>query len=149
MGDIQFFVYKKTPRRYTLGNPHIDTMNGVQHDVGFRFNVVLLGDEDTEMTWWNVDRNSPLVTSIMFPDPKNQMRGRLQAVGESMEDRHRAVGEPHWRSSTLTAKNQLASFVRTDILHAINWTGANPRFTLSVRFAKNWDLIESIRIATL
>jgi len=150
MGDIQFFVYKKTKAKYTLGNPHIDTMGRIGeetlYDVGFRFNVVLLGDEDTEMTWWNIDRNSPMIDCIEFTGPNGQLRKRLQVKGESISDRYQTIGQPQWRSTKLARLTQQASFVRTDILHAINWTGANPRFTLSIRFMQNWDHFSKLQI---
>ncbi len=149
-GDIQFFIYKKTVKPQDLGNPHIDTTgpdrwSGDAEDINFRFNVILYGDEDTEMFWWNKNRHSPDVVSKEFPRPNGVPAKRLQAIGETRQEQYAAIGEPDWRSNSLAKINTEGSFVRTDILHAINWTGRSPRFTLSIRFQQPWSIIEAYR----
>jgi len=152
-GEIQFFYYKKLPRpvRDPRGNPHIDTTgpdrwSGDAHDINFRFNIVLLGDEDTEMFWWNRNRHDSAVVSKEFPRPDGIPAKRLQAIGETRDEQYLALGEPDWRCQSLARLNQEASFVRTDVLHSINWTGRSPRFTLSVRFQRPWSVIEDYRL---
>ena len=138
----QLFIYKKLqrPREIVLGNPHIDTTggDGTELDVPIRFNILMSGDENTEMVWWDVNRNSPLVTNEKFTNPSGQPVGRLQVVGHTPTERWQALGEPAVKSNSLSKKQEYASFVRTDILHALNWTGANPRLILSVRSSQPW-----------
>jgi hypothetical protein len=138
----QLFIYKQLPhqRKIILGNPHIDTTggDGTETDVPVRFNILLNGDENTEMFWWNIDRNSSLITNEKFTNPLGQALGRLQVKGDTLEEKWKNIGEPMACSNSLAKKQQYASFVRTDILHALNWTGQNPRLILSVRSSSPW-----------
>jgi hypothetical protein len=138
----QLFVYKQLPqqRRIILGNPHIDTTgeDSVDTDVPVRFNILLNGDENTEMFWWNIDRNSPVIVNKKFINPLGQTVGRLQVAGDTLVEKWKNLGEPIAKSNSLAKKQEYASFVRTDILHALNWTGHNPRLILSVRSCSHW-----------
>jgi hypothetical protein len=138
----QLFIYKKLqrPREITLGNPHIDTTggDGTELDIPIRFNILMSGDDDTEMVWWDIDRTDKRITNEKFTNPAGQQVGRLQVVGDTPADRWQTLGEPTVRSCALSKKQEHASFVRTDILHSLNWTGANPRLILSVRSTTAW-----------
>lgn len=138
----QLFIYKQLhqQRKIILGNPHIDTTDGdgTETDVPVRFNILLNGDENTEMHWWNIDRNSPVIVNEKFTNPMGQTVGRLQVPGNTLNDKWALLGEPMSRSNSLAKKQEYASFVRTDILHALNWTGCNPRLILSVRSTTAW-----------
>ena len=138
----QLFIYKQLPqaRSTVLGNPHIDTTggDGTETNIPIRFNILMNGDEDTEMVWWNIDRTDLRITNEKFTNPSGQIVGRLQVDGSTPTERWQALGEPTVRSTTLSRKQEYASFVRTDILHALNWTGANPRLILSVRSTQPW-----------
>lgn len=138
----QLFIYKQLPqqRRIILGNPHIDTTggDGTETDVPVRFNILLNGDENTEMVWWDIDRHNPLITNEKFTNPMGQTVGRLQVAGDTLVEKWKNLGEPIARSNSLAKKQEYASFVRTDILHALNWTGHNPRLILSVRSCSPW-----------
>lgn len=144
----QLFIYKRLPHARTtiLGNPHIDTSgdNGTAYDIPIRFNILMQGDENTEMVWWDHDRNSSAVTESKFVRPDGQTVGRLQATGNTLEDKWKSAGEPTASCSNLAKKQQYASFVRTDILHALNWTGNSPRLVLSIRSANTkWSQLDN------
>lgn len=144
----QLFIYKKLPRARTtvLGNPHLDSTgdNGTAYDVPVRFNILMQGDENTEMVWWDHTRNSSEVVESTFVRPDGQTVGRLQAAGKTLDEKWAVAGEPVARCSTLAKKQQYASFVRTDVLHALNWTGNNSRLILSIRSTNTkWSQIES------
>ena len=138
----QLFIYKRLSqaRSTVLGNPHIDTAggDGTEHTIPIRFNILMNGDEDTEMVWWNVDRTDPRITNEKFTNPSGQAVGRLQLAGSTPTERWQALGKPAIKSTALSRKQEYASFVRTDILHALNWTGAKPRLILSVRSTQPW-----------
>jgi len=138
----QLFIYKQLPRvrESILGNPHLDTTggDGTEIDIPIRFNILMSGDDDTEMVWWNIDRNDHRITNEKFTNPAGHSVGRLQVVGVTPTERWQTLGEPLVRSRTLSKKQEHASFVRTDILHALNWSGANPRLILSVRSTQPW-----------
>lgn len=150
---IQFFIYKKLEKMYKfpwLGNPHIDTYKGVDEVTSYRLNLLLEGDDDTEMVWWNIyDRlNDPRLHNVKFPRPDDPTRfsTRCQARGETKEERWITAGKPDWSKKNLVKYNTYASFVRTDYLHALNWSGKNPRVILSLRFLEPWDInIEQLR----
>ena len=150
---IQFFIYKKLEKMYPLpwlGNPHIDTYKGVDEVTTFRLNILIEGDDDTEMVWWNIhDRlNDPRLHNVKFPKPEDPTKfsTRCQAVGETKEHRWITAGKPDWSKKHLAKQNVYASFVRTDYLHALNWSGKNPRVILSLRFLEPWDTnVEALR----
>ena len=150
-GAIQFFIYKKRlPLPDNRGNPHIDTTGPDKHsgdktDVPIRFNIILDGEEDTEMVWWDRDRNDSGITVHEFVRPDFSKVKRLQAAGTNKNQQYATVGEPQWRCDSLAEINKKASFVRTDILHALNWTATRPRFVLSIRFLQPWSVIEQYR----
>ena len=145
---IQFFIYKRVerPKSDPRGNPHIDTLRGIDAFVPIRFNILLDGEENQEMVWWDIKNfmTDDRLHVAEFPRPNappGTMSKRIQARGTSMEERWTTVGEPEYRCSTLTKFNESASFVRTDTLHAINWDEKNPRLVLSVRYQEPWDMI--------
>lgn len=148
-GYPQLFIYKKLDhaRPSILGNPHIDTMggDGTEFTVPIRFNILVNGDENTEMVWWNIDRNNDIIINEKFLNPLGQHMGRLQVKGSTANERWQQLGQPDYSSNTLTKKQEYASFVRTDILHALNWTGNSPRLILSVRTLKPWTIIKDGR----
>ena len=141
----QLFVYKRLskPKDEILGNPHIDTTGpgGVAKEAPIRFNILITGEDNTEMVWWDIDWRDHRVETIQFPNQRNELVGRLQARGKSLEDRWSTVGDPVTRANNLTKIQQHASFVRTDRLHALNWTGKEPRVILSVRSCQPWNSI--------
>lgn len=144
---VQLFVYKtRSPKPDPRGNPHIDTYDGVLGIVPARFNILLNGDDDQEMVWW--DSAVPWQTDSRihvdeFPQPKNPLKTfkRAQVKGKGVPERWSLIGEPAYKTKNLTKLNEYASFVRTDKLHAINWNGAHPRLILSIRFLCDWEVI--------
>ena len=146
----QVFIYKKQPtkRSVILGNPHIDTAGegGIAKTVYARFNILLDGFDSTEMVWWDIDRNDQRIINYQFQRPDHSYIGRLQAAGNSIKEQWDLVGEPIYKANNLAKIQEYASFVRTDILHALNWTGEDPRLVFSIKFdVYSWDEIEKLR----
>lgn len=147
--SIQLFIYKTLdePKGDTRGNPHIDTFNGVAGFIPIRFNILLNGEENQEMVWWDIKNHMTdnRLHVVEFPRPNappGTMSKRIQARGNTMQERWDTVGEPEYSHNRLTKFNEYASFVRTDILHAIKWDGKSPRLILSVRFHEPWHMVE-------
>jgi hypothetical protein len=143
---IQFFIYKKLEKMYQYpwrGNPHIDTYKGVDEVTTYRLNLLLDGDDDTEMVWWNIHdiKNDPRLHIVEFPQPSDPTKSslRCQVLGDTPVARWETAGHPDWSAKNLVKYNTYASFVRTDHLHAINWSGKNPRVILSLRFSEPWE----------
>jgi hypothetical protein len=117
----QLFIYKRLPkpREIVLGNPHIDTTGAgsIAIDVPTRFNILIQGDENTEMIWWNHNRSSSAVVESTFVRPDRKTVSRLQAAGRTLKEKWDSAGEPVARCNTLAKKQEHASFVRTDVLH--------------------------------
>ncbi len=141
---VQWFLYKKldAPKKDCRGNPHIDTYNDVEGLVPIRFNILIDGDDDEEMSWWNITADNPKLYVEDFTNPRGERRKRLQANGNTIADRWQLLGSPDFKCNQLTKINQCASFVRTDILHSINWTGRSPRIIMSLRFLEPWSVME-------
>jgi hypothetical protein len=147
----QVFIYKKmaVKRSCILGNPHIDTAGagGIETTVAARFNILLDGHDDTEMTWWDINRNDNRITNYKLQRPDRTYTGRLQAAGSNLQEQWKNIGEPVCKANNLARTQEYASFVRTDILHALNWTGLDPRLVLSIKFdLESWDQIEALRV---
>lgn len=142
----QLFVYKQlpAPRPFSQGNPHIDTYGADQiaETAHIRFNILLKGEDTTEMSWWQHDRNSSLITISKFQRPDGTWANRLQLDGNNAEQRWAKLGEPDYRTTKLARTQEYASFVRTDIVHALNWTGNQPRVVLSIRYKDTWESVE-------
>jgi len=145
---LQFFIYKKlnAPNADIRGNPHIDTYQGVSKLVPIRFNILLAGEENQEMVWWDVSlARNDILQVVKFPRPNappGTMSERIQVRGETKSDKWYTAGEPEYSCSTLTKFNEYASFVRTDILHALKWTGNQPRLIMSIKWHEPWHMIE-------
>jgi hypothetical protein len=158
-GEIQFFVYKsRPPIDDPRGNPHIDTKgtndhDGDRFDVPVRFNILLRGDTNQKMSWWNRGRDDPAVEVFLFKRKDGSLARRLQARGArsqtypdgSKSEQYSHIGPADWTCDKLAQLNARASFVRTDILHALDWTAHSPRFVLSIRFMEPWNTIELYR----
>lgn len=147
----QIFIYKRLqkPKPITLGNPHIDSYgdSGVGNIVAVRFNIMLCGEDSTEMVWWDKDRHDTTVIRTEFIRPDKSVHGRLQARGNSLVEQWQILGLPDFRATHLSSVQEHASFVRTDILHALNWTGNRPRVIFSVKFDDHlWEHVEQLRL---
>jgi hypothetical protein len=145
----QLFIYKRLdrPRDIAIGNPHIDTAgpDGISVTVPVRLNILIQGEDSTEMVWWNCDRKDPRVEQATFTRPDLTRVGRLQIRGHTLIERWENLGEPDHRARHLAKYQEYASFVRTDIVHALNWTGAEPRVIFSIKFQDNsWDDISLV-----
>ncbi|CAB4241613.1 hypothetical protein UFOVP71_151 [uncultured Caudovirales phage] len=142
----QLFIYKQLdhPCPSSKGNPHIDTYGpgGIAYTAAIRFNVLLRGEDTTEMVWWDRDRLSKCMITQVFQRPDLTVTGRVQVVGSTVEERWQALGEPAHRATHLAAVQEHASFVRTDVAHALNWTGNQPRVVFSIRYKEAWQAME-------
>lgn len=150
--DIQFFCYQKPKGEVKdiRGNPHIDTTgpdieNGHKIDVPFRFNILLCGEENQKMVWWDIDRYHPDIVVHEFLSINNTKFKILRPKGKRLGEKYKTVGDPLWHCDTLSEINKKSSFVRTDILHALHWTGTNARLVLSLRFFEPWSFVENLR----
>ena len=146
--QVQFFIYKTLPARRVdvRGNPHVDTYRGGAAVVPARFNILLDGEPDQEMVWWDTAvpwQTDPRLQLVEYPSPvdSRQKWKRIQVLGNNSAERWNLMGQPAHRSRHLTKFNHSASFVRTDVIHALNWTGARPRLMLSIRFFHDWSTI--------
>jgi hypothetical protein len=144
----QLFIYKDLdhPCLSSLGNPHIDTYGpgGIAYTCSIRFNILLRGEDTTEMVWWNKDRFDPAMTTKVFQRPDFTVTGRIQVIGSTPEERWQALGEPDYSATNLSRVQEYASFVRTDIAHALNWTGNQPRVVFSIRYKDTWDRLNKL-----
>jgi hypothetical protein len=117
----QLFIYKQLPhpRPSNLGNPHIDTYGpgGIAYTASVRFNILLAGEDTTEMVWWNKDKMSKSLITQIIQRPDNTLTGRVQVVGSTLEEQWKNLGEPDYRATHLAKIQETASFVRTLYMH--------------------------------
>ena len=151
-GAPQFFIYRKNVNKTEiLGNPHIDAASqpGPEFKMGpavpIRFNILLAGEDNCKMNWWNKDTNSKNLIQKPFTRPDKSIIHILEVAGDTVKERCANLGKPQWTSNTLSKLNEKASFVRTNILHSVDWNGQHLRVVLSVRFEypQKWDLTEN------
>lgn len=150
-GELQFFIYRVTPNYADpRGNPHLDAL-GVGEDiprnpVKVRFNIPLFGEDNAKMRWWNKDMHHPDINISDFIRPDGSKGKRLDVRGANINEKYINVGPPEWETDTLWELNKKASFLKTDILHCVDWDGQHLRAVLSARFLKqDWDTIEKYR----
>ena len=140
----QFFFYRTVLGKIpTRGNPHLDSID--ENTVApFRFNVMLEGNPNDDLAWWNVDRNNPIIEDKKFLHPSGAPGYLLQVMGENNEQRLQLLGKPAHIQNQMTVPNVHGSFVRTDLVHSL-WMTGERRIMFSLRFADSWDKIGNCR----
>jgi hypothetical protein len=132
---IHFAIYKTVPKRIGtnietlhLDAPQFNVLPG-------RFNVLVDGDNDSKMHWWNHGTSSDKVSLEIIPVGK-----RWMVPGKNSKEQIEVVGKPDYSSESLSVVQETGSFVRTDIIHALERTGGR-RFIISARIFHPWEEI--------
>jgi hypothetical protein len=131
---VHMFVYKVQSKTISIENPHIDTP-GMQPLPG-RFNVLVYGNENSKMHWWDRDVHHP---AIQFVDVPNFGK-RWQVIGDTMKEKFDLIGPPDYSADNLSKFDQTGDFVRTDIVHSIERDGER-RLIVSARIHHPWEEI--------
>ena len=119
------------------GNPHVDfkfDKQLVQSPIKTRLNVMILGNPEDEMVWWDhVPYDSPSLIDVEFTDGGTGLTVNYPTVpGDTKEDRLNFLGNPTYvAKSTLTP----SAFVKTDCVHTVNLS-PRPRIILTVALDK-------------
>jgi hypothetical protein len=141
---ITFFICN-TKESY-LGNPHIDStpdgsidnvdeyMQGSGTVINSRFSVMILGNPEDPLTWWN---NMQFGDERMVAHQFKYINGKEYVAknipGNSMEERWAYLGEPtHVASNVFTP----SAFIKTDCAHTITCSPV-PRLMLTVPLNKS------------
>lgn len=132
---IHFAIFKIVPERIGtnietlhIDAPQFNVMPG-------RFNVLIDGDNDSKMHWWNHGTSSNTVSLEIIPVGK-----RWKVPGKNSREQIKVVGEPDYSSESLSVIQETGSFVRTEIIHALERTGRR-RFIISARIFHPWEEI--------
>lgn len=141
--NFELFTYKEfaTPN-LDGGYPHIDFHNGSV--IPARINFLLEGQND-KMYWWKHDINSDLIlqNDIKTNGERSRLRGYLvdQISNLPRKEMYAQLGTPIATCDNLYGPNS-AAVVRTDMLHAVTWTGG-PRIILSMQIEESWEEIST------
>lgn len=127
-------------------NPHVDILhvNGNQLPIKSRFNVMILGNVEDPMVWWDHFKyGNPNHLPKTFVNTLGHSYNSLAVPGETIEERWNYLGSP----STIKGKLLITgSFVNTFSAHALE-ISAGPRLIVSVAIDQYLeDIIDRIDI---
>jgi hypothetical protein len=142
--NFEVFTYKTfLEPNLDGGYPHIDFANN--KPVSARLNFLLEGKND-KMYWWphTVDSNVVLQKDIKTDGNNRRLRGYLVDDISNLprKEMYNQLGKPVTVCENLYNINH-AAIVRTDILHAVTWSGG-PRLILSMQILESWEEISNI-----
>jgi len=138
--NFELFTYKTFLEPNSIGGyPHIDFANNTP--VSARLNFLLEGRND-KMYWWShtIDSEIILQHDTKSDGRTNGLRGYLveelsKLPRNEMYDR---LGEAYVYDRLYSDNS--AAIVRTDILHAVSWSGGT-RLILSMQILESWEEI--------
>lgn len=132
---VHLAIYKPRTERTTsrIENLHIDYPQYIS--LPARFNVLVDGDDESRMHWWNHGQSSDKVKFETIPTGK-----RWRVPGKNSKQQIELIGPPDYSSDSLSMIQETGSFVKTDIVHAIERTGTR-RFIISARIFHPWEEI--------
>ena len=122
-------------------NPHMDTKfsQGRQSRIKSRFNVMVLGNPQDSMVWWNhIEYGDSRLIEYKFQSITGQDYTSKCIPGDDPEARWNYLGEPTIQFANLLTPS---AFVKTDCAHAVILS-AQPRLIVTVALDK--DLSEII-----
>jgi len=128
-------IFLSNLREKTKTNPHIDILhkNKERLPISARFNIMILGNPNDPMFWWNKmkfgDPDHIENTFTYFGKPYRS----LGIPGNTVEERWNYLGEPTEIKNNLLTPS---SFVNTINAHALELS-PGPRLIVSVPFDKN------------
>jgi hypothetical protein len=131
---IQMFFYKISDKLTSIENIHIDAPES--SPLPARFNVLVTGNNNCKMHWWDIDINNPKVSVTSVPN----WGPRWQIPGNNIQEQLEIIGEPNYSASELSAIQQTGDFVRTDIAHCIERDGER-RVLISAQIRHPWEEI--------
>ncbi len=136
---VHMFVYKVQSKTISVENPHIDAP--CMKPLPGRFNVLVYGNENSKMHWWNRDINHPVIQLTDVPN----LGKRWQVIGNTATEQFGLIGPPDYSADKLSKFDQTGDFVRTDIVHSIERDGER-RLVLSGRIHHPWEeILEKIK----
>ena len=131
---IQMFCYKVSNKATVIENVHIDNPESIP--LPSRFNIMVSGNNNSKMHWWDIDVNDPRVVATDIPN----WGKRWQIPGGNAQEQLTVIGNPDYSASELSSVQQTGDFVRTDIAHCIERDGAR-RILVSAQIHHPWEEI--------
>jgi hypothetical protein len=133
---IQMFGYKIFNKPLAIENVHIDAPGNPPTPLPGRFNILVQGDNNCRMHWWNMDVNHPKVSRTEIPG----IGPRWQIPGKTRKEQLDLIGPPDCSSGPLSIINETGDFVRTDLAHSLSRDGQR-RMIVSARIYHPWEEI--------
>jgi len=131
---VQMFVYKIQSKLFSIENPHIDIARMIP--LPGRFNILVYGNENSKMHWWNKDITHSAIQQIDIPN----FGKRWQVIGNSKREQLDLLGNSDYSAHNLSKVDQTGDFVRTEIVHSIERDGER-RLIVSTQIHHPWEEI--------
>jgi hypothetical protein len=138
---IQMFVYKIESKTISIENPHIDSPGFNRANTPWdkplpgRFNVLVYGNENSKMHWWNIGMDHDMIEYIETDTIK-----RWQVIGNTAKEKFDLIGPADYSTDKLSKKGQSGDFVRSEVAHCIERDGER-RLIVSARIHHPWEEI--------
>jgi len=130
---VQLFGYKSNDKKICkIENIHIDNPGLIP--LPARFNVLIEGNDNSRMHWWDIDMNHKFIHKTNTP-----IGTRWQIPG-SPALQVKLLGPPDYSSGPLSVIQQTGDFVKTDVAHCIERDGEK-RFIISTQIHHPWKEI--------
>ena len=128
---IHYMIYKPRNCAKQMLQLHIDAPQFIV--LPARFNILIEGNDNSSMHWWNHSTDSDKVKLENIPTGR-----RWKVPGQTTAEQIELIGPPIITSNTLSSVQETADFVRTDIMHSMEKDGSR-RFILSARKQHPWE----------
>jgi hypothetical protein len=133
---IQMFGYKIFSKPLAIENVHIDAPGNPPTPLPGRFNILVQGDNNCRMHWWNIGIDHPKVVCTDVPGHGP----RWEILGKNKQEKLDLIGAPDYTSGPLSIIQETGDFVRTDIAHSLSRDGQR-RMIVSARIYHPWEEI--------
>lgn len=130
---MHYMIYKPNNSPTQMQPLHIDAPQFVV--LPARFNILIEGNDNSSMHWWNHGVDSDKVKLEDIPVGK-----RWKVPGSTSKEQIDLIGPPDFSSGELSVVQKSADFVKTDIIHCVGKDGSR-RFILSARIHHPWEEI--------
>ena len=123
--------------KFEITNPHVDILHRNKQllPIKSRFNLMILGNSEDPMCWWNTLKYGDSKLEKKLFTYGSTFYESLAVPGDSIEERWQHLGTPTEIKTNLLAPS---SFVNTNYAHALKLS-AGPRLILSVPFDRYLD----------
>jgi len=127
IGKAQAFLSNQ--EEWYRGNPHLDLTPGMTPSIiKTRMNILILGNSNDKMYWWNHINDINQLELKEFIDITGMKYKSYGVKGETIDERWDNLGSPSFIDSKFLEDS---AFVKTNCVHTVN-VSPGPRLVLSI-----------------